>query len=369
MRCTLALLFAALPLVYGSPVDPQARWENGASALQVRHDGNEVEAAAPHVHLPRAAAAKSSSSSTCPATTKGKTSTKTKATRWLSGLVRRATDYGSLSVPTTANPLDKWATSIYGQTAKNKEVPMDFITADEIKPTALFEKFADEQFYMTLTGLYGCTSVVVTSYCGAYIAHFWQAVMDDTAYKVDKNTFIAGAADALKNIKNKKAQALANQGKQWKTWMAPADDFVSLEAHKACLAKDMGAKAFVFTPATSADHAKAKNPDTADALKAIVADITGLATADIPTHLYVSPGETKARAKTNGEGKVLLTYDPNTKAANQEHAYQVHVKKADTPGTTMALGDTWHGDANQCTCPGKPLLVKEHSSTCCCSTM
>lgn len=378
MRCAIALLFAALPLVYGSPVDVQARWENsnGAFVLRGAHDGNEVDTVPilahrghekHHVYMPRASASKGSKGSTCPATTKSKTSTKEKTTRWLSGLVRRNTDYGSLSVPTAAEPLDRWATAIYTQGTENKEVHVDFETDLKPKPTALFEKFADKEFYMTLTGLYGCTSVVVTSYCGAYIAHFWEAVMNDAQYRVDGNSFIAGAADALKNIQNKKAEAAANKNAQFKQAMAPDANFVSLEAHKACLSKDMGAKAFVFTTAKGVNDVRPKNPETTEALKEIIAELTGLTTSEILTHLYVSPGMAKARAKTNGEGKVLLTYSPNTKATNQEHAYQVHVKKTDTPGTTMALGDTWHGDANQCACPGLPLLVKKHNKSCCCA--
>lgn len=127
--------------------------------------------------------------------------------------------------------------------------------------------------------------------------------------------------------------------------------------------KEFG-KDFIFTPSSS-DGSKAQNPNTVGALQAIVADLTGLTSKDIAIHIYKTPGETTAKAKTNGKGKVLLTYSPDTKASGQEHAYQVHVTKTDNPGTTMALGDTWTGDAHKCTCVSSPLKVKKHDKSCC----
>lgn len=283
-----------------------------------------------------------------------------------SGLASRNSDanYGSLSVPTTAEPLDKWATSIYAKTDKTKEVYVDFNTEQEYKPTSLFQRFGDSEFYMTLTGLYGCTSVVVTSYCGAYMSHFWSPVMNDKVYESDKNVFIAGAADALQGVRNKAAEAAANKNKA-PAALIPNSDFISLKAHETCLSAPMGAKAFIFTPISSSDAPKAKDPKTVGALQAIVADLTGLTSKDVAIHTYQTPGETTAKAKNNGKGKVLLTYSPNTKATGQEHAYQVHVSKMDSPSTTMALGDTWTGDANKCTCASSPLKVKKHDKSCC----
>lgn len=124
----------------------------------------------------------------------------------------------------------------------------------------------------------------------------------------------------------------------------------------------MGVKAFVFTPISNKDATKLESPSTAAALRAVIADITGLPLNDVETYTYKTPGETKAKAKTNGEGKVLLTYSPNTGAATSDHAYQVHVKKLETPDVTMAVGDTWTGDANQCHCADQPLLVKGQES-------
>lgn len=290
---------------------------------------------------------------------------KSQGDRGYSELVSRNSNanYGSLSVPTAAEPLDEWATAIYATTNKNKEVHVDFDTEQDYKPTSLFQQFGDSEFYMTLTGLYGCTSVVVTSYCGAYMSHFWSPVMDDDFYKIDKNLFIAGAGDALQGVRNKAAEADANKNKK-PVALIPNSDFISLSAHKTCLSANMGAKAFIFTPTSSSD-AKAENPNTVGALQKIVADLTGLASKDVAIHTYKTPGETTAKAKTNGKGKVLLTYSPDTKATGQEHAYQVHVSKMDSPSTTMALGDTWTGDANKCTCASSPLKVKKHDKSCC----
>lgn len=367
MRFNLRLLVAFLPLTTGSPLN---LYENSKRA----NDTSGVSASLDTITAPATTAAsfedyefhkRKAAKNTCPAKSKSTKSAKSKAGRWLSGLIRRDGDYGSLSVPTTANPLDEWATQIYK--TENQEVHVDFTTEQQLKPTSLFQQFGDTQLYMTLTGLYGCTGVVVTSHCGAYMAHFWQDAMNDDEYnKRTKNTFIAAVADALKGIQNKVAQTEANKAfaEEDRQVLIPDADFVSLSAHRDCLHTNMGAKAFVFTPSGTKDGTKLKNPATVEALKAVIADITGLAVKDIETYTYKTPGETKAKAKTNGEGKVLLTYSPNTGAATSDHAYQVHVKKLETPDVTMAVGDTWTGDANQCHCEDQPLLVKGKDRKC-----
>lgn len=363
MRFNLKLLVAFLPLTAGSPLNlyEYSKRANDTSGVSVSLEDT-ITAPAPaaasfedhEFHQRRAA----KTTSTCPAKSKDTKKTKSKAGRWLAGLIRRNGDYGSLSVPTTANPLDEWATQIYK--TENKEVHIDFNTNNQLKPTSLFQQFGDTQLYMTLTGLYGCTAVVVTSHCGAYMAHFWQNAMDDTGYKVNRDAFIAAVTDPLKGILNEAAEQDANKDIKPKDRQAlvPDADFVSLKAHQDCLHTNMGAKAFVFTPSGTKDGTKLKNPDTAAALRAVIADITGLPLNDVETYTYKTPGETRAKAKTNGEGKVLLTYSPNTKAATSDHAYQVHVKKVENPDVTMAVGDTWTGDANQCHCEDQPLTVK-----------
>lgn len=368
MRFNLKLLVTFLPLIAGSPLNlyENSKRANDTSGVSVSlGDTTTAPATAAasfedyELHQRRAA------KNTCPSNSKGSKSAKSKAGRWLSGLIRRNGDYGSLSVPTTANPLDEWATQIYK--TENKEVHIDFNTNYQLKPTSLFQKFGDTQLYMTLTGLYGCTGVVVTSYCGAYMAHFWQDAMNDAAYKADENAFIAAVADPLKGILNKAAEKDANEDikKKHRQKLVPDADFVSLSAHTDCLHNNMGAKAFVFTPSGNKDGTTQKNPDTAAALRAVIADITGLPLDDVQTYTYKTPGEAKAKAKTNGEGKIMLTYSPNTGAATFERAYQVHVKKIENPDITMAVGDTWTGDAYQCTCGAKPMLVKKHDRDCC----
>lgn len=374
MRFNLNLLIAFLPLIAGSPLNlyENSKRANDTSGVSVSLEDTitaPATAAASfgdyELHQRRAA------KNTCPAKSKGAKSTKSKAGRWLSGLIRRNGDYGSLSVPTTANPLDQWATQIYK--TENKEVHIDFNTNSGFKPTSLFQKFGDSDLYMTLTGLYGCTGVVVTSYCGAYMAHFWQSAMNEVAYngdtskkiKANKDAFLAAVEDPLKGIQNKAAEKDANSKVQFPQKLAPDADFVSLKAHQECLHKNMGAKAFVYTPADNDDATVLESPSTVAALRAVIAEITGLSLDDVVTYTYKTPGETKAKAKTNGEGKVLLTYSPNTGAADSDHAYQVHVKKLESPDVTMAVGDTWTGDANQCKCGNQPLLVKKHDRGCC----
>lgn len=374
MRFNLNLLVAFLPLIAGSPLNlyESSKRANDTSGVSVSLEDTITAPATSaasfedyELHQRRAA------KNTCPAKSKGAKSAKSKAGRWLSGLIRRNGDYGSLSVPTTANPLDEWATQIYK--TENKEVHIDFDTDSDLKPTSLFQKFGDSDLYMTLTGLYGCTGVVVTSYCGAYMAHFWQSTMSEEVYNgnkakkisANKDVFLAAVADPLKGIRNKAAEEDANKKIQWPQALAPDADFVSLSAHKDCLHKNMGAKAFVFTPADNNDATVLESPSTVAALREVLAGITGLSLDDVVTYKYKTPGETKAKAKTNGEGKVLLTYSPNTGAATSDHAYQVHVKKLDNPDVTMAVGDTWTGDSSQCECGAKPMLVKKHDPGCC----
>lgn len=382
MRFTghVAFLLALSPLIAGSPLDfrhdqkeashnlglsspPKAADPEGA----LRHEDYELYSSA--ANDIRA----DGRSRTCPASSKGSARAQSSLTRWVSSLVRRTDDFGSLSIPTKGKPIEKWAAEIYESSNQNREVFIDFDTHMMIRATSRFEKFGDEQFYMTLTGLYGCTGVIVTSYCGAYMAHFWEKAMDEDTYKgnpaagkkANKNAFLASVADPLEGIRNKAAEQAANAAIVWEQAMLPDKDFVSLSAHKTCLSKAMGAKAFIFTPLSSADATKLKNPTTAAALKSVIADITDLAPADIATHSYKVVGEATARARDNAVGKVLLSYSPDTKASPRERAYQVHVKKADAPEVTMVLGDTWTGDASQCTCPDSPLKVREHDRSCC----
>lgn len=199
MRFNLKLLVAFLPLIAGSPLNlyENSKRTNDTSGVSVSLEDTSTAPATAvasfedhEFHQRRAA------KTTCPVESKGTKSSKSKAGRWLSGLIRRNGDYGSLSVPTTANPLDQWATQIYK--TENKEVHIDFTTIRQLKPTSLFQQFGDSDLYMTLTGLYGCTAVVVTSHCGAYMAHFWQDTMSDGEYERTKNTFIAAVADPLK---------------------------------------------------------------------------------------------------------------------------------------------------------------------------
>lgn len=381
MRVNLNLLVAFLPLIAGSPLNLYENPKtNDASGVSVSLEDTITApiAAAVEGHevlQSRATKAKTTKGQgTCPAkSTKGTKGAKSKATRWLSGLTRRNGEYGTLSIPTTANPIDKWATDIYKAGDRNREVYIDFESSKpHMKPTSGFEDHGDSPFYMTLTGLYGCTGLVVTSNCGSYMAHFWQYSMDDDAYngrggytKDAKNTFIAAVSDPIRGILNKAADHDANKGMQFKQAMAPNPDFISLTSHADCLNTDMGVKAFIFTPQKGNNPAELLNPDTVDALKAVVSDITKLPVAQIPTHTYKVIGETQARGKTNGDGKIMLTYSPDTGATPYERAYQVHVKKTDKPDVTMAVGDTWTGDAKKCTCKGEPLKVKQHEVKCC----
>lgn len=368
MRFNLTLLVAFLPLIAGSPLNLYANSkranDNSGVSVSLEDTITAPATAAASIedhkfHQRRAA------KNTCPAKSKGAKSAKSKAGRWLSGLIRRNGDYGSLSVPTTANPLDEWATQIYK--TENKEVHIDFTTTLQLKPTSLFQQFGDSNLYMTLTGLYGCTGVVVTSHCGAYMAHFWQDAMSEREYGRTKNTFIAAVADPLKGIQNNAAQKAANEAipKNGRQVLVPDADFVSLGAHRDCLHTNMGAKAFIYTPISNKDATKLESPSTVAALQAVIADITGLPVDEVEVVTYKTPGETKAKAKTNGEGKVLLTYSPNTGAATSDHAYQVHVKKLENPDVTMAVGDTWTGDVNQCHCEDQALLVKGKDRGCC----
>lgn len=212
MRFNLKLLVAFLPLIAGSPLNlyEYSKRANDTSGVSVSLEDT--------ITAPATAAAsfedhefhqRRAAKTTCPTKSKDTKKTKSKAGRWLSGLIRRNGDYGSLSVPTTANPLDEWATQIYK--TENKEVHVDFTTEKQLKPTSLFQQFGDTQLYMTLTGLYGCTGVVVTSYCGAYMAHFWQDAMSDVEFKRTKDTFAAAVADPLKGILNKAAEEDANK--------------------------------------------------------------------------------------------------------------------------------------------------------------
>lgn len=90
---------------------------------------------------------------------------------------------------------------------KPKSVAINFDKSDKNKnPTSLFQEFGNEEFYMTVSSLFGCTAVVAVSECGAYIVHFWETVMDDEDYARDTGMSVAGAEDALKGIKTTEAE-------------------------------------------------------------------------------------------------------------------------------------------------------------------
>lgn len=227
------------------------------------------------------------------------------------GIERRADDYGTLSVPAapqTGTQLSTWASTVYG--ASPREVVLNLDEDSDYRPTSRFESFGTSSFYLTLKGLYGCTSVVVVSRCGAYVSHFWSPVIDDTAYKQDSahNTFVAGAQKPLMGQDSTAEETAANQASTLPgapTYeLAPTDNWTPLSDHTSnCLNTANNVQAFIFAAGTAGG---ATNPTTTAALKSTIAQLTGLSQSKISTHTY-TVNKSQATDTSQGNGKVLVS--------------------------------------------------------------
>jgi hypothetical protein len=295
--------------------------------------------------------------------------------RWLSEFVRRLGQPSQLGRPTTTTvaALREWTRRLY-QSGNPRQVSVNFDRpedAEDLKATSRFESFGDDPFYMTLTEIYGCTGLVVTSQCGAYIAHFWQNAVADVensrALRPGKEILQVAVTETLNGGRNLglesalSAKEKANrdktthpEGQTYQTLklVPDAGNFVGLSQHKDCFSKDKGAKAAVFSVG---DGSGPKYPMTSRIIADEVSKITKIARTDIRIYGYAKKADRFAKSPEEPYGKILLTYSPKTGTSNAEHGYEVYAAMTKESDTTLALDDSWTTNPQTCQCNAQTL--------------
>lgn len=177
-----------------------------------------------------------------------------------------------------------------------QQVIIDTGAEDNIN-TALFSQLGPDPVNIGLSGLCGCSGLIVMSEAAVYFAHYFEDLSFDSGDAAFPADFQGQVIDFLNN-------GLQDQ----------PDVQNSLAANAASFAGQPGASAFIMTPLKE-EGTGPEYPDQISQLSNTVAQIIGIT----PTVLIYDPLDcTSAQLGTDARGAALYQYDP----ANQADAPQ-----------------------------------------------
>lgn len=249
--------------------------------------------------------------------------------------------WGFLNKPTNGG-LDSFTKDFFNPELPIKEpFLVDLSDAgDTSASTAIFLEFKDGAFFSGVMGLFGCTSVLVTSQCGMYMSHHWehwwkQKQTDQQFEDMVLTPLVEGDVDNPSFL-----------------------GFPQITP-KNCFTQEKNVKVTIFAP-TFVAGTTPKYVNRKAKLVTAVATALGLAESDITTQLYdakrednfANDEETEPNLET-ASGKVFLTYNPDIFKDGSMAAYQVWggaqvnnvdgtmQKQANSAINTPMMSDRW----------------------------
>ena len=184
--------------------------------------------------------------------------------------------------------------------AAEQQVIIDTGDEDNIK-TALFSVLGADPINIGLSGLCGCSGLIVMSEAAVYFAHYFEDLSFDSGDVEFPADFQSQVIDFLNN-------GLTDQ---------PAVQ-ISLAANAASFQNQAGASAFIMTPLKEGGTGP-EYPDQIAQLSTTVAQITGLT----PTVLIYDPLDcTSEELLTDARGAALYQYDPVNQAVAPQKGFR-----------------------------------------------
>ncbi|EMD86345.1 hypothetical protein COCC4DRAFT_71263 [Bipolaris maydis ATCC 48331] len=247
------------------------------------------------------------------------------------------------AIPTTADPvfgflnkptqggLDAFAKEFFD--TKPFLVDLEDVDSRE-RSTSIFMQWKQGPFMAGVMGLYGCTSVLLTSQCGMFMSHHWESWWKG---KTTEEQF----RDAV--IKPLVEGDIDNPS------------FLGFpQLPKDCLTKEKNLKATIFTP-TFVAGTKSKYQAKVAMLVSAVAESMSIAESDIKIQLYDANVDDnykddwqQVKNTDTASGKVMLTYNNDIFRDGNRAAYQVwagalvtDVKQANSAINTAMMQDDW----------------------------